>query len=194
MRGVRVPLLSGTQLVVVDAPGDAVVLIPPEPAGQAITDVGAAVRDAVRFPLSGPPLAGIVPRGGRATIVTDVPALPLPSAPVDARRAAIGAAVQELRNLGVPDERQTILVTAGPRPEAGPPRARPALRTSVREGVLRPGARARRRRPGRWSTLPASTASTWRIARELVDTDVVVCVSAAETVVHGGPAVLLVVR
>ena len=45
--------------------------------------------------------------------MTDVPALPLPSAPVDARRAAIGAAVQELRNLGVPDERQTILVTAG---------------------------------------------------------------------------------
>ena len=113
MRGVRVPLLSGTQLLVVDGPDDAVVLIPPEPARQAITDVGAAVRDAVRFPLSGPPLAGIVPRGGRATIVTDVPALPLPSAPVDARRAAIGAAVQELRNLGIPDERQTILVTAG---------------------------------------------------------------------------------
>ncbi|MET0937671.1 MAG: lactate racemase domain-containing protein, partial [Gaiellaceae bacterium] len=109
----RIPLLSGTQLVVVDGPDDAVVLVPPEPAGQAITDVGAAVRDAVRFPLSGAPLAGMVARGARATIVTDVPALPLPSAPVDARRAAIGAAVQELRNLGVPDERQTILVTAG---------------------------------------------------------------------------------
>src|SRR5687767_7927167 len=103
----RIPLLAGTQLVVVDAPGDAVVLVPPEPAGQAITDVGAAVRDAVRFPLSGPPLAGVVSRGGRATIVTDLPVLPLPSAPVDARRAAIGAAVQELRNLGIPDERQT---------------------------------------------------------------------------------------
>ena len=97
----RVPLLSGTQLVIVDAPDDAVVLMPPEPAGQAITDVGAAVRDAVRFPLSGAPLAGIVPRGGRATIVTDVPALPLPSAPVDARRAAIGAAVQEPADLMV---------------------------------------------------------------------------------------------
>src|SRR3990170_3385794 len=109
----RIALLSGTRLLVVDAPDDAVVLVPPEPAPQAITDVGAAVRDAVRFPLSGPALAGIVPRGGRATIVTDVPALPLPSAPVDARRAAIGAAVQELRNLGIPDERQTILVTAG---------------------------------------------------------------------------------
>ena len=78
----RVPLLSGTQLVVVEAPDDAVVLVPPEPAGQTIADVGAAVRDAFRFPLSGPPLAGIVSRGGQATIVTDVPALPLPSAPV----------------------------------------------------------------------------------------------------------------
>ena len=39
--------------------------------------------------------------------------------------------------------------------------------------------------------MPARTVETWRVARELVDTDVVVCVSAAETVVHGGPAVLL---
>ncbi len=186
MRGVRVPLLSGTQLVVVDAPDDAVVLIPPEPAGQAITDVGAAVRDAVRFPLSGPPLAGIVPRGGRATIVTDVPALPLPSAPVDARRAAIGAAVQELRNLGVPDERQTILVTAG----LG---RRPGRRELDR--LFAPAfARAFYGRVHVHDAedpalvdLAGGHGDTWRIARELVDTDVVVCVSAAETVVHGGP-------
>ena len=190
MRGVRVPLLSGTQLVVVDAPGDAVVLIPPEPAGQAITDVGAAVRDAVRFPLSGPPLAGIVPRGGRATIVTDVPALPLPSAPVDARRAAIGAAVQELRNLGVPDERQTILVTAG----LG---RRPGRRELDR--LFAPAfARAFYGRVHVHDAedpalvdLAGGQGETWRVARELVDTDAVVCVSAAETVVHGGPAVLL---
>ena len=144
----RVPLLSGTQLVVVDAPDDAVVLVPPEPAGQAITDVGAAVRDAVRFPLSGAPLAGMVARGARATIVTDVPALPLPSAPVDARRAAIGAAVQELRNLGVPDERQTILVTAGLGRRPGRRELDRLFAPGVRTRVLRPGTRARRRRPG----------------------------------------------
>jgi hypothetical protein len=183
-------LLSGTRLLIVDAPDDAVVLAPPEPEPQAITDVGAAVRDAVRFPLSGTPLAGIVPRGGRATIVTDVPALPLPSAPVDARRAAIGAAVQELRNLGVPDERQTILVTAGLGRRPGrreldrlfaPAFAR-AFYGNVRvHDVEDPGL----------VELESHEGQPLPIASELVDTDVVVCVSAAETVVHGGPGVLL---
>ena len=47
------------------------------------------------------------------------------------------------------------------------------------------------------SKIPSSSSSVHeeadplRIARELVDTDIVVCVSAAETVVHGGPGVLL---
>ena len=166
-------------------------LVPPEPAPQAIADVGAAVRDAVRFPLSGSPLAGIVPRGGRATIVADVPSLPLPSAPVDARRAAIGAAVQELRNLGIPDERQTILVTAGLAATTRPPRARPAVRPGVRSGVLRPGRRPRRRGSGAGRARAPRGRRPLRVARELVDADVVVSVSAAETVVNGGPGVLL---
>ena len=45
----RVPLLAGSRLVVVDAGDDDVVLRPPPP-GEAIADVGAAVRDALRFP------------------------------------------------------------------------------------------------------------------------------------------------
>jgi Lactate racemase N-terminal domain len=187
---VRVPLLSGTQLVVVEAPDDAVVLMPPEPAGQAITDVGAAVRDAVRFPLSGVPLAGIVPRGGRATIVTDVPALPLPSAPVDARRSAIGAAVQELRNLGVPDERQTILVTAGLGRRPGR-RELDRLFAPAFARAFYGQVRVHDAEDPDLAELADEGGSARRIARELVDTDVVVCVSAAETVVHGGPGVLL---
>jgi Lactate racemase N-terminal domain len=186
----RIPLLSGTRLLVVDGPDDAVVLVPPEPAPQAITDVGAAVRDSVRFPLSGPPLAGIVPRGGRATIVADVPALPLPSAPVDARRAAIGAAVQELRNLGVPDERQTILVTAGLGRRPGrreldrlfaPAFARAFYGKVVVHDVEDP------------SLVEIGTQGerTLRISPELARADVVVSVTAAETVVHGGPGVFL---
>ena len=190
MRGVRIPLLSGTRMLVVDGPDDAVVLVPPEPAPQAITDVGAAVRDALRFPLSGPPLAGIVAKGGRATIVADVPSLPLPSAPVDARRAAIGAAVQELRNLGIPDERQTILVTAGLARRPGrreldrlfaPAFARAFYGKVVVHDVEDPELVELGHHEGR----------PLRVARELVEADVVVCVSAAETVIHGGPAVLL---
>jgi hypothetical protein len=186
----RVPLLSGTRLLVVNAPDDAVVLAPPEPPPQAITDVGAAVRDALRFPLAGSPLAGIAPRGGRATIVCDVPALPLPSAPVDARRAAIGAAVQELRRLGLPDERQTILVTAGLGRRPGrrdldrlfaPAFAR-AFHGSVRVHDVEDSTLVE---VGSHDDVPL------KIARELVETDVVVCVSAAETVLHGGPGVLL---
>ena len=60
----RVPLLSGSRLVVATAE-DPVVLAPPPPPDRTIADVGAAVRDALRFPLAGPPLESIVTRGGR---------------------------------------------------------------------------------------------------------------------------------
>jgi hypothetical protein len=186
----RVPLLSGTRLLVVNAPDDAIVLAPPEPPPQAITDVGAAVRDALRFPLAGPPLHALVPRGARATIVTNVPALPMPSAPVDARRAAVGAAVQELRNLGVPDEQQTILVTAGLARRPGrreldhmfaPAFAR-AFHGQVRMHDVEDPALVE---IGERDGVPL------RIARPIADADVVVVVSAAETVLHGGAATLL---
>ncbi|HZE28831.1 MAG TPA: hypothetical protein VE055_01950, partial [Gaiellaceae bacterium] len=75
----RIPLLFGTRLTVVDAPDDAVVLRPPPP-GEPVADVRAAVRDALRFPLAGEPLEALVTRGGRATIVVEPPALPLPGA------------------------------------------------------------------------------------------------------------------
>ena len=186
----RVPLLAGTRLLVVNAPDDAVVLSPPEPPPQAISDVGAAVRDALRFPLAGPQLAAVVGRDARATIVTDVPALPIPSAPVDARRAAIGAVVQALRELGVADERQTILVTAGLGRRPGrkeldrlfaPAFAR-AFHGRVRvHDVERPDL----------VELGEASGIPLRIAPEIAEADVVVCVSAAETVLHGGPAVLL---
>src|SRR5204863_348618 len=64
----RVPMLSGSRLVVVTAEDDALVLRPPPPAN-AVADVGAAVRDAVRFPLAGQPLEALVPHGGPAALV-----------------------------------------------------------------------------------------------------------------------------
>lgn len=173
-----------------NAPDDAIVIAPPAPAPQAISDVGAAVRDALRFPLSGPPLDAVVRPGMRATIVTDVPALPLPGAPVDPRRPAIGAVVEQLRQLGVPDEQQTILVTAGLGRRPGrrdldrlfaPAFAR-AFYGQVRvHDVESPGIVELGERDG----VPLRAAS------ELVDADVVVSVGAAETVLHGGPATLL---
>src|SRR5205085_1779745 len=44
----RVPMLAGSRLVVITADDDALVLRPPPP-GDAVADVGAAVRDALRF-------------------------------------------------------------------------------------------------------------------------------------------------
>ena len=185
----RIPLLAGSRLQVVDTPEDAVVLRSPPPA-PALADVGAAVREAFRFPLAGAPLEQLVPRGGRVTIVVEPPALPIPSAPRDPRQAALAATVAELERLGVPLERQTLLVAGG----LG---RRPAQRDL--EYIVMPEL-ARRfsggleihdaERPdlvelGREGSVPL------RISPSLVETDTVVVVSAAETLLHGGPAALV---
>jgi hypothetical protein len=97
----RVPLLSGSRLVIANAPDDAVILRPPAPR-EAIADVRGAVRDALRFPLVGPPLEALVRRGGRATIVIEPPSVPIPTAQNDPRQAAIATVVDELARAGVP--------------------------------------------------------------------------------------------
>src|SRR5881394_1329723 len=102
----RVPLLSGTRLVLANAPEDAVVLRPPPP-GPGVADVAAAVRDALRFPLEGDGIETLAARGGRATIVVEPPSLPIPSAHNDPRRLAIGAVAGELERLGIPTGYQT---------------------------------------------------------------------------------------
>lgn len=185
----RVPLLSGTRLTIVNAPDDAVVLAPPPP-GEAIGDIGAAVRDALRFPLAGDPLEALVTRGGRVTVVVEPPALPLPGAADDPRRAALAAAVEELVRAGVPLERQTILV-------AGGLQRRPGQRDL--ESLVAP--EFARRFRGEVVVHDAEDpdlvpvgeldGTPLRLNRALVETDAVVVVTAAETVQHGGPAALL---
>ncbi|HEX7526245.1 MAG TPA: lactate racemase domain-containing protein, partial [Gaiellaceae bacterium] len=108
----RVPLLSGSRLVIATAPDDAVILRPPSP-GPAAADVTAAVRDALRFPLEGESLEALAGRGTRATIVVEPPALPIPATPNDPRQLAIGAVVDELERLGISTGYQTILVAGG---------------------------------------------------------------------------------
>ena len=187
---IRVPLLSGSRLLIVSAPDDAVILTPPPPRGEPVVHVAAAVREALRFPLDGPSLDHVVTRGGRVTLVVEQASLPLPGAPVDPRREAIETTVGELRRLGVPDEKQTILVASGlarrPRRKelAGLVSARFARTFSggvvvhdVEDELL--------------VELGAAHGVPLRASRALVETDAVVTVTAAETVLHGGPSALL---
>jgi len=186
----RVPLLYGSRLVVADAGEDAVAIAPPPPPDEAIADVGAAVRDAFRFPLAGDSLETIVPRGARATILVEPLAFPVPGSPRDPRQAALVAASDELERVGVASDRQTILVAAGLA-------RRPGRRTI--ESLVTPEFALRFRGevvvhdvedPG-LVELGFSGDIPLRIAPSLAETDAVVTVGAAHTVLHGGPASLL---
>jgi hypothetical protein len=148
------------------------------------------VRDALRFPLAGLGLNALVPRGGRATVVVEPPALPWPGAPADPRREALATVLEELARHGVPDDRQTIFVAGGLGRRLG--------QRDLEQLLPRPQARAFR---GRVRVHDATAAdlvpvTEWAgdpvsVDRALVETDVVVVVSAAETILHGGPAALL---
>jgi hypothetical protein len=181
----RVPLLSGSRVVLVPVGEGDVVLRPPPPPDR-VADVAAAVRDALRFPLSGPPLDPLVSGGGRATILVEPPAHPFPGAPLDPRREALAAAIGELERRGVPDERQTILVAGGlgrrlgqrdlerllPPPQARAFRGRVLVHDAESDELVPLGASA-------------------RIHPALVETDLVLAITAAETILHGGPGTLV---
>jgi Lactate racemase N-terminal domain len=165
------------------------VLQPPSP-GTAVADVGAAVRDALRFPLAGEPLEALVTRGSRATIVVEPPHLPLPGTERDPRQAAIAATVAELERLGIPTGYQTLLVAGG--------FARRARKEQL-ETLVSP--EFARRFHGHVEVhdvesddlveIGATGSVPLRVHPALVRTDVVVVVTAAETVLHGGPAALV---
>ena len=175
--------------MVVDAPEGSVILRPPPP-GEGIVDVAAATRDALRFPLAGGPLTALARRGGRATLVVEPPHLPIPSANRDPREIAITAASEELVRAGVPFERQTILVAGGLQRRTG---------NRDLEALVEP--EFARRFHGRVEIhdverpdlvdLGGTGPTPLRVHPALVETDLVVVVSAAETVLHGGPAALV---
>jgi hypothetical protein len=168
---------------------DGVVLTPPPPPTR-VVDVGAAVRDALRFPLDGPPLEELAPARGRVTIVVEPPALPLPGAQIDPRREALATVLAELTSRGVPAERQTLLVAGGlsrklahrdlerllPPPQARSFRGRVVVHDAADPDLV---------------PLHLADGSAVRVGRELVDTDLVLVVSSAETIVHGGPAAIV---
>lgn len=185
----RIPIPSGSRVAVVNVPEDGLVLRPPAPS-EAIADVGEAVRDALRFPLSGAPLEALVTAGGTATIVVEPPELPLPGAPNDPRRAALAAVLAELERLGVPSRQQTILVAGGLNRRAG---------QRELEALVAPA--SARRFHGRVEVHDAEAPdlvhlgdagrTPLRVNRLVAETDLVVCVTAAETVLHGGPGALV---
>ncbi len=183
----RVPLLADSRLVVADAGPDDVVLRAPRPPAS-LGDVPAAAREALAFPLAGRPLAELVRPGGSATIVIEQPVLPIPGAPTGPRHAAIAAVADELARLGV--KQVTILVAGGL-----------LRRTTPREIASLVTPAFRRRFRGRvivhdvegddLVSLGELGDIPLRVNRALVETDLLVTVTAAETVLHGGPAALV---
>lgn len=185
----RVPLLAGSRLTVVEAPPDAVVLRSPPPA-EPLADVGAAVREALRFPLAGRSIEDLARPGGRATIVVEPPELPIPSALRDPRQEALAATVAELERVGVALERQTILIAGGLGRKAGPREIEslvpPELARRFRGTLeIHDAASPNLLHLGTAGRVPL------RVNRALVETDLVVPVTAAESVLHGGPAALV---
>ena len=186
----RVPLLAGSRVAIVQAPEGAVVLRPPAP-GESIDDVRAAVVEALRFPLAGPPLEAVLPRGGRVTIVVELPNLPIPGSDHDPRQAALAAVSDELVRAGIALDHQTLLI-------AGGLARRPSARRLEQLVVSSEFARRFHGRvvihdvedPG-LVEIGAADNEPLRLNRALVETDAVIAVSAAESVLHGGPGTLL---
>jgi hypothetical protein len=183
----RIPLLADTRVVVVDVADDDIVLRPPA-AREALEDIPAAVGSALEYPLSGEPLERLVTRGGAATVVIEQPSLPIPAATLGPRHIAVAAVVDELERLGV--AKVTILVAGGL-----------LRRTSPRDIALLVPPEFRRRFKGRVVVHDTEADDLVELGRagnvplrvnpSLVETDLVVTVTAAETVLHGGPAALL---
>jgi hypothetical protein len=186
---VRVALVAGSRVVVGSFPDDVRLLLPPRPA-EGIGSVEGAVRDALRFPLDGPPLEEAVPAGARVTIVLDAASLPVPSPSPDPRQAALTAVLEELGQIGVPSAQTTILVAGGLARRLGraelEARVSPALarrfegRAAVHD-VERPDL----------VLLAEHEGEPLAVAPELLETDAVIVITSAETTDDGGPSALL---
>jgi hypothetical protein len=185
----RLPMLAGSRMSVVNAPDDAIVLRPPGPLDP-LTDVAAAVREALRFPLSGPPLESLVTPRGAVTIVVDPPLLPLPGAPADPRREALEGVLSALEQTGVPTEVVTILVAGGLERRASS-RELDALLSPTQARRFRGSVTVHDCEHPDLRVLGEVGSRPVRINPALLDAELVVVVSAAETVLHGGPGALL---
>jgi hypothetical protein len=185
----RVPVLSGSRVVVATFPSHAQLLVPPPPL-DTLSDIGSAVAEAMRYPLSGRPLAELATRDGRVTIVVEPPLLPLPGTIDDPRRDALACVLDELTAAGIPAEHQTLLVAGGLERRAGREQLdwllRPARARDFRGTLVVHDCEA-----DDLVRLETDAEVAVRVNPALIETDLVVTVTAAETVLHGGPAALL---
>ena len=186
----RIALLAGSRALSFEMPDNGIVIPPPPPPVERIVDVTAAVRDAIRFPLSGEPLADLARGKERATIVVEPPALPVPGAVRDPRLEALVAVSDELEAAGIPSGYQTILVVAGLAQRPGrrdlaglvtPEFARRFHGLVVVHDLEAPDLGVL----GETEDIPLA------VNRALSETDLVVTMSAAESVLHGGPSLFL---
>ncbi len=185
----RIPLLSGSRISLVTIDDEAVLLAPPPPLGP-LQNVAAAVGEALRYPLSGPRLADLVTRGGRVAIVIEPRSLPVPGAAGDPRQGAVAAVIDELERLGMPAEGHTIVIAGGLERRAGrrdlEAVLRPTQARDFRGAVVVHDASSPDLLP-----LEIEGAPSVRIHGALLDADLIVCVTAAETSERGGACALL---
>jgi hypothetical protein len=180
-----VPLLSGSRVVSVPVGESDVVLRPPPPPAR-VVDVEAAVRDALAFPLAGPALDSLVRPEMRVTVLIEPPALPVPGGHVDPRPVALATALDEIRTRGVRDDHVTLLVAGG--------LARRIGRKDLERVLPPPQARAFR---GHVAVHDAAAPNLRQLAPgalihpAVVDADLVVVVSSAESIMSGGPGSLV---
>jgi hypothetical protein len=186
----RIALLSGSRPIALEMPENGIALPPPAPPKERIVDVTAAVRDAFSFPLAGEPLADLARGKQRATIVVEPPALPVPGSARDPRIEALVATSDELEAAGIPSQRQTILVAAGLARKPGHQELA-ALVTPEFTRRFRGLVAVHDVEAIRLVALGEAEGMPLLADRALVETDLVVTLSAAESVLHGGPNLLL---
>lgn len=184
----RVALHSGSRLPLVTLPDDAQLLAVPPPL-DSIADVGGAVSEALRYPLAGEPLHAVAAGAGRATVVVQPPVLPLPAVDDDPRRDALAAVLDELAQAGVERQQVTVLVAGGLGRRLGRRELevllRPDRARDFHGNLVVHDCEADDLRP---VTLEDRTV---RVHPALLETDLVVTVGAAETVLHGGASALV---
>ena len=165
-------------------------LLAPPPPLDPLRDIAAAVGEALRYPLSGAGLGDLVTRGGRVAIVVEPRSLPLPGAAGDPRQEAVAAVIDELERLGMTAEKHTIVIAGGLERRAGRRELERVLSRmrahDFRGAVVVHDAESADLRP-----LDVQGSAPVRVNGSLLDADLVVCVTAAETSERGGACSLL---